>query len=149
RWMEGVVPDLHLISAELEIAQRLSKALFERLPTIVLCSATLSTHGGEKGGFGFIRKRLGIAEAEEKIYTSPFNYKEQALLGIAADVPDPAHPSFIKEAAERIWQAIEISKGGAFVLFTSYTMLRDCEKLLAERLHKKHYLLYCQGDENR
>lgn len=145
RWMEGAPPDLHLIAADLEIAQRLSKALFERLPTVVLCSATLSTHKD----FSFIKKRLGIKQAEEKIYASPFDYQTQAILSVPTDLPDPAHPTFTREAAEKIWETIEISKGGTFVLFTSYSMLRECERLLAERMHKKRYLLFCQGEENR
>lgn len=145
RWMEGIAPDLHLICADLEVAPRLSKSLFSRLPTIILCSATLAT----QGAFHFIRKRLGIENAEERIYPSPFNYTEQILLSIPIDLPDPTHPSFTREAAEKIRESIEMSKGGAFVLFTSYSMLRECERLLAERLHKQRYLLYCQGDESR
>lgn len=145
RWIEGTPPDLHLISAELDVAPRLADSLFKRLPTIVLCSATLST-GGD---FSFIRKRLGIEEAEERCYGSPFNYKEQTQLCVPLDLPDPLHPSFTRDSAEKIWEILEITKGGAFVLFTSYAMLRSCERILSERLHKKHYNLYCQGDENR
>lgn len=145
RWMEGASPDLHLISADLEVAPRLAKTLFSRLPTIILCSATLST----QSGFTFIRKRLGIEEAEEKIYASPFNFQEKALLSVPIDLPDPAHPGFTREAAERIWEFVQISKGGAFVLFTSYNMLRESEKILSERMHKQRYALYCQGDESR
>jgi ATP-dependent DNA helicase DinG len=145
RWIEGIPPDLHLICADLEVAPRLEKSLFSRLPTIVLCSATLAT----QGVFTFVRKRLGIEAAEERIYPSPFNYQKQTLLSVPIDLPDPAHPSFTREASEKIWEYIEISKGGAFVLFTSYSMLRECEKFLSERLHQHHYLLYCQGDENR
>lgn len=145
RWMEGSPPDLRLIAADLEIATRLADALFGRLPTIVLCSATLSTHGT----FSFIRGRLGIEKGEERIYPSPFNYQQQTLLTVPIDLPDPSHPNFTRAAAEQIWEAVEISGGGTFVLFTSYSMLRECERLLAERFHKKHYTLYCQGDESR
>jgi ATP-dependent DNA helicase DinG len=145
RWIEGDPPDLHLIAADLEVAPRLSKTLFARLPTIILCSATLSSNSS----FSFIRKRLGIEQAEERTYPSPFNYQEQTLLSVPNDLPDPSHPSFINLAAEKIWEAIEVSRGGAFVLFTSYLMLKECENLLAERFYKKKYFLLCQGDENR
>jgi ATP-dependent DNA helicase DinG len=145
RWIEGRAPDLHLISADLDIAPRLSKALFGQLPTIVLCSATLAT----QGTFTFIRKQLGIERAEERIYASPFDYKTQALFLTPIDLPDPMHPSFVRAAAEKIWESVQISRGGMFVLFTSHLMLRECAQLLAERLHKKHYLLFCQGDQNR
>ncbi len=145
RWLEGMAPDLHLIAADLEISARLSEALFKRLPSIVLCSATLSTHQS----FSFIRGRLGIEKSEERIYPSPFNYQEQTLLTVPIDLPDPSSPHFTKAAAEHIWEAVEISRGGVFVLFTSYVMLRECERLLADRFHKQHYNLYCQGDESR
>ncbi len=145
RWIEGNAPDLHLISAELEIDKRLGPSLFEKLPTIVLCSATLSS----QKSFSFVRKRLGIKECEENIYPSPFNYKEKTQLTVPIDLPDPAHPQFVQKASESIWEALQICKGGAFVLFTSYSMLRECEKILSPRLHKKHFMLYCQGDDNR
>jgi ATP-dependent DNA helicase DinG len=145
RWMEGKPPDLHLVAADLEIANRLAAALFNRLPTIVLCSATLSTHAS----FSFIRERLGIQNAQERIYKSPFDYKQQSLLTVPLDLPDPSHPSFTRLAAEQIWETISISQGGVFVLFTSYSMLRECEQLLAPRLYQKHFSLHCQGDESR
>lgn len=145
RWVEGVAPDLHLISADLEVASRLKAALFQRLSTIILCSATLATNGN----FHFIRKRLGIEKAEESIYGSPFNYQEKVQFCVPMDLPDPAHPTFTSLASDKIWDIIEISRGGAFVLFTSYSMLKSCEKLLSDKLYKNHYLLYCQGDESR
>lgn len=145
RWMEGSPPDLHLIAADLEIAPRLSTTLFKRLPTIVLCSATLATNNT----FTFMRKRLGIDEAEERLYASPFNYKEHVMLSVPLDLPDPSHAQFTEAAAGKIWDTIQICKGGAFVLFTSYSMLQECKQLLADRLYKKQYLLLCQGEDNR
>ena len=45
---------------------------------------------------------------------------------VPTDLPDPNEPSFIEEASKRISQAIEESRGNAFVLFTSYDMLEKC-----------------------
>lgn len=142
RWADET---LTLVSADLDIAPRLSESLFERIPTIVLCSATLST----KDDFSFIRKRLGILEAEERVYASPFNYEKQALLAIPLDLPDPSHAQFVSQASEKIWQTLEMSEGGAFVLFTSYAMLKECQRLLGARLAEKKYTLFCQGEESR
>lgn len=142
RWLEG---KSHLITADLEIASRLSETLFERLPTTILCSATLSTNRS----FAFIRSRLGIKEAIEKIYDSPFDYVQQTLLTVPVDLPDPASSCYIDEAAKSILEAIESSRGGAFVLFTSYQMLKSCQQLLSESLMNKRYSLYCQGDDAR
>lgn len=142
RWIEG---DGHLITADLEIAPRLSKVLFDRLPTTILCSATLSTNRS----FSFIRSRLGIQEAVERIYESPFDYNKQAMLTVPIDLPDPGSPQFIEAASQSIFDAITASQGGVFVLFTSYQMLRSSEKLLADRLLEQRYTLFCQGDEGR
>ncbi len=142
RWIEG---EGQLIAAELEIATRLSEGLFDRLPTIVLCSATLSTNRS----FKFIRNRLGISKADEIIYESPFDYTRQALLTVPSDLPDPTSPHFIKEAAQVILDTVEITCGGTFVLFTSYQMLKSCESLIADTLLKKRFTLFCQGDEGR
>lgn len=142
RWIEG---EGHLITADLEIAPRLSEALFQRLPTAVLCSATLSTNTS----FSFIRSRLGIEKAVERIYESPFDYSRQAILSVPIDLPDPSSPRFTESAAASIFEMVAASKGGAFVLFTSYQMLRDCERLLAGRFLEKRYTLFCQGDDGR
>ena len=123
RWIEGVSPDLHLIAADLEIANRLSETLFKRLPTIILCSATLSTHGS----FSFIKGRLGIEEVKERFYPSPFNYQQQALLTAPIDLPDPTHPAFIQAAAEHIWKIVEITQGGVSCsLYLLYHVERVC-----------------------
>lgn len=142
RWIEG---DGHLIAADLEIAPRLSEALFARLPTTVLCSATLSTNAS----FSFIRSRLGIEVAVERIYESPFDYSSQAMLSVPIDLPDPSSPRFTEMAAAAIFSMVDASHGGAFVLFTSYQMLRECERLLAGRFIENRYALFCQGDEGR
>ncbi|MFZ0565263.1 MAG: helicase C-terminal domain-containing protein [Chlamydiales bacterium] len=145
RWIEGKAPHLSLVNAELEIAARLSDSLFQKIPTIVMCSATLAANRK----FDFIRKRLGIEEAIERIYESPFDFEKQMILSVPTDLPNPNSPGFQEEIGEKIFEAIEISQGNAFVLFTSYDMLRDCEKRLADRFRTKKYPLLCQGEESR
>lgn len=145
RWMEGEGFNFQLVAADLEVASRLSETMFQRMGTVILCSATLTANTN----FKFVRKRLGIEEAIEKIYESPFLYEKQAMLLVPTDLPDPSHLSFTTHAAERIWEAIEGSRGGIFVLFTSYAMLQECRSILKDRLMSKRYSLYCQGEEAR
>lgn len=156
RWIELQTfhsrQNVHLVSTDLDIAPKLSGALFSRFPTIVLCSATLSTNQQ----FQFVRQRLGITEEHlkqirvlERIYDSPFNYQVQALLAVPSDLPNPTEPAFNKAAIENIWQAIQASHGNAFVLFTSYSMLRTCFNQLAERMVEHRYHPLKQGDDNR
>jgi len=144
--------NISVIDADLDVSKALSKHLFNKFKTIVLCSATLTTNQQ----FSFIRKRLGITtdliegvDITENIYDSPFDYQKQALLVIPTDIPNPAHPDFIEAAADQIWQAIQASRGNAFVLFTSYSMLKTCYEKLSGRLIESKYHPLKQGDNNR
>jgi ATP-dependent DNA helicase DinG len=48
-------------------------------------------------------------------------------------MPDPRDPDFTERAAERIRRVLEITKGRAFCLFTSYNQMRTIyERMLAE-----------------
>jgi len=86
-----------------------------------LISATLSTDGG----FGYVRKRLGIGDADpqitETIVGSPFDYPENCLLYLPRHLPMPSDdPGYAYDAASEMLALLEASKGGAFLLFTSY-----------------------------
>ncbi len=156
RWIESqplkTLLNVHLIDADLDVSKALANFLFSKFPTIVLCSATLTTNQQ----FGFIRQRFGINEkflpqriVTEHIYDSPFDYHRQALLAVPTDMPPPTHADFQEIAYENVWKAIEASRGHAFVLFTSYTMLQNCYEVLAKRLEAHHYPVFKQGDDNR
>ncbi len=156
RWIEAhklkVLTNIHLVSADLDVSTALVKSLFSQFPTIVLCSATLTSNQC----FTFVRQRLGLTPAllaqrtiTESIYESPFNYQKQALLAVPIDMPLPSHPDFNQAVHENIWQAIQTSRGNAFVLFTSYNMLQNCYEALAKKLEEQRYVIFKQGDDNR
>ena len=156
RWIEtqqlNTLQNVHLMDAELDVSQHLVNAFFKRFSTIVICSATLTTN--QK--FEFIRNRWGLKDAnfpgrsiKEHIYGSPFNYQQQALLAVPSDMPLPSDPRFNQAAAEQIWNAIKASRGNAFVLFTSYGMLKTCHEILSVRLAEQGYPVFKQGDNHR
>lgn len=156
KWIEIQSPHLdsniHLNEADLDISRAVANFLFSKFPTIVLCSATLTTNKK----FGFIRERLGLTEkllpkkiVTENFYQSPFNFKKQALLVVPTDMVDPSDGKFLKEAAERIFQSIKASHGNAFVLFTSYSMLNSIYQILEKKLRDLNFSLLKQGDESR
>jgi ATP-dependent DNA helicase DinG len=64
-------------------------------------------------------------------------------------MPNPSDSQFTKEAAERILMAIKASHGNTFVLFTSYSMMRYCRHLLADKLKELRFPLFTQGDNTR
>jgi ATP-dependent DNA helicase DinG len=115
-----------LQATPIDVSELLSELVFEQIPTVVLTSATLTV----QGGFEHIRKRLGLSEARELVVPSHFRYEEQALLYLPPEMPDPRDPEFPEAAARCIQRVLEITRGRAFCLFTSYAQMRD----LYERL---------------
>ena len=120
----------HLQATPIDVSELLATTLFDTYPSIILTSATLTV----QGGFDHIRKRLGLNNARELVVPSHFNYEKQALLYLPPEMPEPRDPAFTAQAAERIRRVLEITKGRAFCLFTSYSQMRECHDLLLPQL---------------
>jgi ATP-dependent DNA helicase DinG len=116
-----------LQATPIDVSELLHEQVFEQIPTVVLTSATLTV----QGGFEHMRKRLGLAETRELVVPSHFKYEKQALLYLPPQMPDPRDAEFPEAAARTIQRVLEITKGRAFCLFTSYSQMRDLyERLL-------------------
>ena len=120
-----------LQATPIDVSELLRELVFETIPTVVLTSATLTV----QGGFEHIRKRLGLGDtsegARELVVLPHFRYGEQALLYLPPEMPDPRDPEFPEAAAECIRRVLDLSRGRAFCLFTSYSQMRDLyERLL-------------------
>ncbi|MGH8277318.1 MAG: ATP-dependent DNA helicase, partial [Steroidobacteraceae bacterium] len=113
--------NVFLQATPIDVSQILQQCLFSKLETAVLTSATLAV----SGGFAYIRKRLGLENARELVAPSHFDYRSQALLYLPPDLPDPRTQQFVERAAGRIQRLLEISRGRAFCLFTSYAQMRE------------------------
>jgi len=117
----------------------LRECLWSNLETAVLTSATLAVGGG----FDYIRQRLGLEHARESVLPSHFDYQSQSVLYVPPDLPDPRTPQFTSKAAGLIRKLLEITRGRAFVLFTSYAQMNDTyQRLLGE----VEFPLLRQGD---
>jgi ATP-dependent DNA helicase DinG len=103
--------------------------------------------GGQS--FDFIRRRLGLTKSHEKKVGSPFDYRAQMKLILPEGMPDPSEAPLAYESAvcDRIQQYVAQTKGHAFVLFTSYQMLRNCARRLTPWFVAQNMSLYSQGDE--
>jgi len=121
--------NVFLQATPIEVGQILRECLWSKLETSVLTSATLAVGGG----FDYIRQRLGLDHARELIVASHFDYESQAILYVPPDLPDPRTPQFAGEAAGLIQRLLEITRGRAFVLFTSYAQMNDIyERILGQ-----------------
>jgi ATP-dependent DNA helicase DinG len=128
-WIERRARNTYLQATPIDVSDLLGELLFEQYPSVILTSATLTV----QGGFAHLRKRLGLREARELIVPSHFRYEEQALLYLPPGMPDPREPTFGAQAARSIRRVLDITRGRAFCLFTSYQQMRDLyERLLPE-----------------
>ena len=128
-----------LQATPVDVAPILKMSLFDKLDCAVLTSATLAVGGG----FDYMRQRLGLEHTRELLLPSHFDYESQALLYVPPDLPDPRTPEFAALAADRIRQLLEITRGRAFVLFTSYAQMKDVYERLCSQLP---FRLFLQGE---
>jgi ATP-dependent DNA helicase DinG len=117
-------------SAPFDVAEFLRAALFARTSSVVLTSATISIDGS----FDFLKRSLGVTDAQEVIAPSPFDYARQARLYLAPPDVNPKANDFARKAAPIVEECLDRCRGRAFVLFTSYARLREVYALLRERL---------------
>ena len=121
--------NVFLQATPIDVGPILRECLWSKLECAVLTSATLAVGGG----FEYIRQRLGMEHARESVLPSHFSYESQALFYVPPDLPDTRTPQFTAKAAARIRQLLEITRGRAFVLFTSYAQMNDIyNRLLGE-----------------
>jgi ATP-dependent DNA helicase DinG len=131
--------NVFLQATPIDVSPILKSSLFDKLECAVLTSATLAVGGG----FEYIRGRLGMEYARETVLPSHFDYAKQAMFYVPPDLPDPRTPQFAAKAADRIRKILEITRGRAFVLFTSYSQMNEIyQRLLGEM----EFPMLLQGD---
>ena len=160
RWFEwsraraGRPPALRLSSAPLEVGPSLARAVWDVFPTDVITSATLATRRDPKQAFEYIRERLALDRVTpERVdcrrFPSPFDYERQALIALRDDLPDPGALAFADACAQAVLESVRLTRGRAFVLFTSYSLLRKIHGRLAGRLEEDGLVALRQGSANR
>ncbi len=130
---------VYLRAMPIDVSERLRTLLFDEVRAAVLTSATLAVDGG----FTYVKDRLGIRPSDELLLASPFRYEEQAVLYVPRAMPEPQSPAFVDRAAEEIVGLLEVSRGRAFVLFTSYANMNAVAERIAGRVD---YPLFVQGE---
>ena len=96
--------------------------------------------------FTYISSRLGVPDTAKTLALgSPFQYDQQATLYLESNLPEPNDPLFLPAACEKIYSYLDLTSGGAFVLFTSYKMLIDAANRLKARLDDLKLPLLVQG----
>jgi len=159
RWIEAQTRyQLHLVrlrSSPLEVAELLKANVYDVFKTVILTSATLTVNGiPNQKEFDYLKNRIGLnlvnsTRRIEKILPAPFNYRKQVLLAIPLDIPNPNQQIFAQRLMRLIYKALLISKGRAFVLFTSYGLLNKVYQQLESYLRDQGINVFKQGSEDR
>lgn len=159
RWAESRTrarqPLASLHVAPLEVGEVLAQAVFVPLRCAVLTSATLTTGAKGAAGFHFLEQRLGLDNGEvsdrvvREVFPSPFRFEEQARVAVATDLPEPNARDFPEACAEAVFDAVMLTEGRAFVLFTSFGLLRSVAQRLRARLVLAGLQPLCQGERSR
>ena len=133
-------------SSPLDIGTHLRNHLFRKVKSVIMTSATLAT--GSKKGFEFYQNRIGASGAKSLQVGSPFNYPKLVELHLVTDLPDPSIDKFKYEQAilPVLKHFIGQSDGHAFVLFTSYDMLRKTCSALTPWMVQNNLTVYSQAD---
>jgi ATP-dependent DNA helicase DinG len=109
-----------LRAAPIDVSAIIREMLFDRMRATVMTSATLTV----EGSFDYVKGRLGVNDAESLRVPSEFDFTEQAILYLPRKMPSPKSPEFAEAVAREVLALLTCSQGRAFVLFTSYSMLR-------------------------
>jgi ATP-dependent DNA helicase DinG len=136
---------MKLAASPIDVGPVLREALFDVVPSVILTSATLATG---KNSFDFFKSRIGLTQAESVCQGSPFDYREQAELILVDGMPDPASQSqaYERKAADMVRRYVARTDGHAFVLFTSYQMMRRMSEALVPWLAENDMALYSQSE---
>ena len=130
-WAERRGRGLHLHASPIDVSPFLEEKLYSQELSLVFTSATLTS----ENRFDFFIRRLGIpSEIEGLIVESPYDYQRQALLWASGRIPPPMSPSYLDALTEEIEKLLHLSRGRAFVLFTSFRNLHYVSERLRNRL---------------
>ncbi len=141
-WIERRGRGVFLRASPIDVSGLLQDKLFEKVPTVILTSATLSS----AGNFNFIRERLGLDQAEEMIAESIFDFENQAVLYLPSQMPDPRSPQWASAAAGEVVKIVNATEGRAFVLSTSLSGMNELYDRVAPQID---YPCFVQGSASK
>lgn len=122
------IPKVSINAAPIDVGGLLRKHLFERIPSVIMTSATISTGRKSSGAedFSFFQKQIGLSRLRTKLLGSPFDYREQACLVMVDGLLPPNAPEkeHTRQTVAMLQRYLAETDGHAFVLFTSYQQMK-------------------------
>lgn len=153
RWvdktLEAKKEDFIINVSPLEIGWQLDSKLWSRCAGAILVSATMRA----LNKFDYFARAAGISMKPEmgaQFYSlsSPFDYKNQAVIEIPNLEFEPSHPKFSDYLIEILPKYIAENQAN-LVLFSSYWQMNQVADALAKDFQKKKWHLQIQGKKSR
>ncbi len=151
---EHRIPRVKLVCAPVDVGPLLKENLYNKSNEdqlkggVILTSATLATGKADSGdrAFKHLFERLGIPAGSTTLQLgSPFDYEKQAQLFVVSNLPDPNHSEYAAKLSPLVLEHIDQTDGGAFVLFTSFRLLRQVAEWLEPFLAQRDMPLLVHG----
>ncbi|MDD5697620.1 MAG: helicase C-terminal domain-containing protein [Victivallaceae bacterium] len=140
-WLEDDRGGVTLQAAPLNTARLLQETLFKQPFPVILTSATLTVNKS----FAYYCDRVGFMNGPELRLDSPFDVNRVRVY-LPRTMPDPSCEDYAAALVEQIPRFIALTQGKAFVLFTSYQMLRYCADKLRGFFESGGINLLIQGE---
>jgi ATP-dependent DNA helicase DinG len=131
-----------LRAAPIDVSRIIREMLFDRMSATIMTSATLTV----AGSFDYVKGRLGVEDADSLRVPSEFDFTEQAILYLPKQMPPPKSPQYSEAVAREVLDVLQRTQGRAFVLFTSYAMMRTVREVVEPQLP---YPVIVQGSAPR
>ena len=125
RWINVSQRAFRLEASPLSVRERFSEIL-SRAKSWVFTSATLAV--GDD--FSVFSTQLGVEHGQHSSWRSPYDFEQNALIYLPADMPEPRDRRYPQRIAEVILKVTHYSQGRAFCLFTSHAMMNKVRDIL-------------------
>jgi len=133
---------LSLNVAPLHIGPLMQEHLWHQKSSVILTSATLTTHGE----FTYLQGRLFGQDADTVALGSPFDYESSTLLYVPNNIPEPTDRYGHQRAVEQgLIHLCRMTGGRALALFTSYEQLKRTSEAISGPLAEHGIIVYEQG----
>ena len=142
QWVETRGQGFLFHRTPLDIAEVFQLRLSEYDCQSVYTSATLAVNSN----FSHFSGQLGLNEVKAEVWNSPFDFNKQALLYIPQGMPEPREQTYAAKVIERAVPILNLSRGRAFILFTSHRALKEAAELIKEKID---FPILVQGDAPR
>ena len=145
-WVERGGPEKNIISlhtAPVDVSPKLREIFFASGKACVFTSATLGVGNDEE--LHYFRNRVGAEDALATCIESPFDFQRQMKLYLLKKMPQPADPGYLEKLLHWICHFLDLSRGRAFVLFTSYSQMSSLADDLEAHCQKNGWRLLVQG----